>query len=94
VNGGGRCEAASAGESLPPSQPGCFQRGESHHAHPARRWQQDETTRFGREAFAGMERLIGPLHEESYVLMHAVDGDAYGYGGRTQNGRLAVAHPG
>ena len=54
----------------------------------------EETTAFVRETFAGMERLIGPLHEECYVLMHAVDGDAYGYGGRTQNGRWAVAHPG
>ena len=54
----------------------------------------EETTKFVREAFAGMERLIGPLHPECYVLMHAVDGDAYGYGGRTQNGRWAVAHPG
>jgi 4-oxalocrotonate tautomerase len=41
-----------------------------------------------------MEKLLGPLHEESYVFVHAVDGDAYGYGGRTQNGRWAAAHPG
>ncbi|TDR93115.1 tautomerase family protein [Enterovirga rhinocerotis] len=53
-----------------------------------------ETTAFVRETFAAMERLIGPLHEESYILVHAVDGDAYGYGGRTQNGRWAAAHPG
>jgi len=53
-----------------------------------------ETTRFVRATFAEMERLLGPLHEESYVLVHAVDGDAYGYGGRTQNGRYAAAHPG
>jgi 4-oxalocrotonate tautomerase len=46
-----------------------------------------ETTAFIREIFAGMEDLLGPLHEESYVLVHAVDGDAYGYGGRTQNVR-------
>lgn len=54
----------------------------------------DETTKFVHEVFVGMERLIGPLHEECYVMFHAVDGDAYGYGGRTQNGRWAVAHPG
>lgn len=53
-----------------------------------------ETTAFVREAFAGMERLIGPLHPECYVYVHAADGDAYGYGGRTQNGRWAEAHPG
>jgi 4-oxalocrotonate tautomerase len=53
-----------------------------------------ETTRFVRAAFEGMQELLGPLHEESYVLVHAADGDAYGYGGRTQNGRRAAAHPG
>jgi 4-oxalocrotonate tautomerase len=53
-----------------------------------------ETTAFVREAFAGMAGLLGPLHEECYVFVHAADGDAYGYGGRTQNGRWAVAHPG
>src|SRR6185312_11655058 len=53
-----------------------------------------ETTRFVRAAFEGMQELLGPLHEESYVLVHATDGDAYGYGGRTQNGRWAAAHPG
>jgi 4-oxalocrotonate tautomerase len=53
-----------------------------------------ETTAFVRAAFEGMEKLLGPLHEESYVFVHAVDGDAYGYGGRTQNGRWAAAHPG
>lgn len=53
-----------------------------------------ETTAFVRAAFAGMEALLGPLHDESYVLVHAVDGDAYGFGGRTQNGRWAAANPG
>jgi 4-oxalocrotonate tautomerase len=53
-----------------------------------------ETTQFVRATFEGMRALLGPLHEESYVLVHAADGDAYGYGGRTQNGRWASAHPG
>ncbi|KQP58456.1 4-oxalocrotonate tautomerase [Methylobacterium sp. Leaf469] len=53
-----------------------------------------ETTAFVQAAFAGMERLIGPLHAECYAFVHAVDGDAYGYGGRTQNARWAAAHPG
>ncbi|ONG43410.1 4-oxalocrotonate tautomerase [Pseudoroseomonas deserti] len=53
-----------------------------------------ETTAFVQAAFTEMAALLGPLHEESYVLVHAVDGDAYGYGGRTQNGRWAAAHPG
>ena len=53
-----------------------------------------ETTAFVNAAFEGIGALLGPLHEESYVLVHAADGDAYGYGGRTQNGRWATAHPG
>jgi 4-oxalocrotonate tautomerase len=53
-----------------------------------------DTTSFVQAAFTGMEELIGPLHEECYVFVHAVDGDAYGYGGRTQNGRWAAANPG
>ena len=54
----------------------------------------EETTAFVREAYRGMEALLGKCHEECYVLVHAADGDAYGYGGRTQNGRWAAAHPG
>ena len=53
-----------------------------------------ETTAFVGAAFDGMRELLGPLHEESYVLVHAVDGDTYGYGGRTQNGRWSAAYPG
>jgi 4-oxalocrotonate tautomerase len=52
-----------------------------------------ETTAFVKAAFEGMRELLGPLHEESYALVHATDGDAYGYGGRTQNGRWAAAYP-
>jgi 4-oxalocrotonate tautomerase len=51
----------------------------------------DETSGFVKAVFDGMGQ---PLNEESYVLVHAADGDAYGYGGRTQNARWAVAHPG
>lgn len=54
----------------------------------------DETTAFVRAVFDEMEALIGPIHEESYVLVHAADGDAYSYGGRTQNGRWAALHLG
>jgi 4-oxalocrotonate tautomerase len=53
-----------------------------------------ETSRFVQAAFEGMASLLGPLHPESYVLVHAVDGHAYGYGGRTQEQRWAAAHSG
>lgn len=52
-----------------------------------------ETSDFVKAAFAGMTALLGSVHEESYVLVHAIDGDAYGYGGRTQNARWASARP-
>jgi 4-oxalocrotonate tautomerase len=53
-----------------------------------------ETARFVRESFTGMEAILGPLHAESYVLVQAADGHAYGYGGRTQEARWAEANPG
>lgn len=53
-----------------------------------------EMTKFVQAAFHGMALLLGPLQAESYVLVHAVDGHAYGYGGRTQEQRWAAAHPG
>ncbi|WP_263300728.1 tautomerase family protein [Azospirillum agricola] len=34
-----------------------------------------------------MAEVLGPLHEESYILVHEVQADAYGYGGRTQEHR-------
>jgi 4-oxalocrotonate tautomerase len=53
-----------------------------------------ETTAFVKAVYEGMASLLGPTHDECYVLVHAADGDAYGYGGRTQNGRWAAANPG
>ena len=44
--------------------------------------------------FDEMGELLGPVHEESYVLVHAANGDEYGFGGRTQNARWAASHPG
>ena len=52
----------------------------------------DETTEWVRRVYDEMNALLGPVHEASYVLVHAVDGDAYGYGGLTQNLRLARKH--
>lgn len=52
----------------------------------------DDTSAFVKAMFDGMTDLLGPTHEESYVLAHAADGDAYGYGGRTQNDRWNATH--
>jgi 4-oxalocrotonate tautomerase len=47
----------------------------------------DERAAFVAAAFAKMKELLGPLHDESYVHVNEVRGDAYGYGGVTQNER-------
>ena len=47
----------------------------------------DEKAAFIAAVFATMERLLGPLHSESYVHVHEVKDDAYGYGGLTQGRR-------
>ncbi len=40
--------------------------------------------------FSAMERILGNLHEESYVLVHPVPASAYGYGGKTQEYRYVA----
>ncbi|WP_309085174.1 4-oxalocrotonate tautomerase family protein [Chelativorans sp.] len=47
----------------------------------------EEKAAFVAAAFARMQELLGPLHGESYVHVNEVRGDAYGYGGVTQNER-------
>ena len=56
----------------------------------------EEKAAFVAATFATMNELIGPLHSECYVHVNEVRGDAYGYGGLTQNeryfsGKLAPA---
>lgn len=45
-----------------------------------------------RAAFAAFARLLGDLHEESYIYVQDVRAAAYGFGGRTQEDRYQ--HPG
>lgn len=47
----------------------------------------DEKAAFIAAAYASMKTLVGPLHEESYVHVHDVRDDAYGFGGLTQGRR-------
>ncbi len=47
----------------------------------------DEKTRYIKEAFAGFERILGNLHEESYIHVEDVKAASYGYGGLTQEYR-------
>src|SRR5262249_8607314 len=47
----------------------------------------DEKAEYLAAIFAFMKSVLGPLHTESYILVHDVRADAYGYGGRTQEFR-------
>ncbi len=47
----------------------------------------DEKAAFIAQTFKAMEKLLGPLHNESYVHVHDVRADAYGFGGQTQERR-------
>ena len=48
----------------------------------------EEKAAFVAAMFEAMKDLIGPLHNECYVHVDDVRGDAYGYGGLTQNERF------
>jgi len=47
----------------------------------------DEKAQYIKEAFAGFERILGNLHEESYIYVQDVRATSYGYGGKTQEYR-------
>ena len=56
----------------------------------------DEKAGFIAAAFRRFGELLGPLHDESYIHVHEVRADAYGFGGLTQErryiaGKLAAA---
>lgn len=47
----------------------------------------DEKARYIDTVFKGMQTVLGELHPESYIYVQEVRGDAYGYGGLTQEYR-------
>jgi 4-oxalocrotonate tautomerase len=47
----------------------------------------DEKALYIEEAFAGFARLLGNVHEESYIHVQDVRAASYGYGGYTQEYR-------
>ncbi|MCP4618543.1 MAG: 4-oxalocrotonate tautomerase family protein [Bradyrhizobium sp.] len=56
----------------------------------------DEKAAYLAAVFQRMGELLGPLHEETYLHVDEVRGDAYGFGGLSQErryiaGKLAVA---
>ncbi|MDL2355337.1 MAG: 4-oxalocrotonate tautomerase [Pseudomonadota bacterium] len=46
-----------------------------------------EKAQYIREAFDGFARILGELHDESYIYVQDVRATAYGYGGLTQEYR-------
>ena len=46
-----------------------------------------EKAQYISEAFEAFAKLLGDLHEESYIYVQDVRATAYGYGGRTQEYR-------
>jgi 4-oxalocrotonate tautomerase len=51
----------------------------------------DEKAAYVAAVFDAFGRLLGDLHEESYIFVHDVRADAYGYGGQTQEARYIRA---
>ena len=47
-----------------------------------------EKAQYIQEAFEAFAKLLGNLHEESYIYVDDVRATAYGYGGRTQESRF------
>jgi 4-oxalocrotonate tautomerase len=47
----------------------------------------DEKAQYIREAFEGFSRILGNLHDESYVYVQDVRATSYGYAGLTQEYR-------
>ncbi len=47
----------------------------------------DEKAAYVEKVFAAMTAALGELHPASYVVVHDVGADSWGYGGRTQEFR-------
>jgi len=51
----------------------------------------DEKARYLKAVFEGFGRILGPVHDESYIYVEDVRAASYGYGGKTQEYRYQ--HP-
>ena len=51
----------------------------------------DEKAAYLAAMFARMGELLGPLHEETYLHVDEVKGDAYGFGGLARSGATSPA---
>lgn len=50
----------------------------------------DQKAAYVQRVFAGMQSILGPLDPASYVVIHEVRSDAWGYGGATQEHRYVA----
>lgn len=50
----------------------------------------DEKAAYVQRVFADMQSILGPLDPASYVVIHEVRADAWGYGGATQEFRYVA----
>lgn len=50
----------------------------------------DEKAAYVQRVFAGMQSILSPLDPASYVVIHEVRADAWGYGGATQEFRYVA----
>lgn len=48
---------------------------------------------FIRKVYSEFETLLGPIHSASYIVVHDVRADAWGFGGETQEFRYVHACP-
>lgn len=53
----------------------------------------DEKAQYIAESFAAFSKLLGNVHEESYIYVQDVRAEAYGFGGLTQEYRYIKAKP-
>ncbi|MES2190464.1 MAG: 4-oxalocrotonate tautomerase [Pseudomonadota bacterium] len=53
----------------------------------------DEKAQYIAESFQAFGKLLGNLHDESYIHIHDVRAEAYGFGGLTQEYRYIKARP-
>ena len=47
----------------------------------------DQKSTYVREVFKAMQSILGELHPASYVIVHEINADSWGYGGYTQESR-------
>lgn len=53
----------------------------------------DEKAQYVTAVFSAIEAIVGPLNPASYIVVHELNGDAWGYQGQTQEFRYIKGKP-